>query len=104
MVVFPRLTTNKTSIAGPKVVGSDNNELRAVSFLMNEIDKIKKSANPVHLIEDDIQSSTGSFVLGSLTTHYQGIQNVVVKIGPANRTTTNSLLINSHFDSVPGSV
>ncbi|KAJ6642253.1 Endoplasmic reticulum metallopeptidase 1, partial [Pseudolycoriella hygida] len=98
-----KILNERLANIGPKVVGSDNNELEAVSFLMNEIDAIKKSANPIHLIEDDIQISSGAFVIGSLTTFYQGIQNVVVKIGPANRTSAHSLLINTHFDSVPGS-
>lgn len=97
------LNEELANIGPPKVVGSEDNELRAVTFLMNEIDKIKRSANPVHTIEENIQRSSGSFQLGTLTTYYQGIQNVVVKISPRNRTTAHSLLINTHFDSVPGS-
>ncbi|XP_037035530.1 endoplasmic reticulum metallopeptidase 1-like isoform X2 [Bradysia coprophila] len=104
-----KILNEELASIGPKVVGSDSNEVRAVSFLMNEIDKIKRSANPIHSIEDNVQCSAtercspGSFELGTLTTYYQGIQNVVVKISPRNRTTAHSLLINSHYDSVPGS-
>lgn len=88
---------------GPKVVGSDANELNAVQFLKKEIAKIIDEANSVHLIEENTQASSGSFEIGSLTTYYQGIQNVVVKISPRYTTSTHSLLINTHFDSVPGS-
>lgn len=88
---------------GPKVVGSDTNEFLAVSFLTSEIAKIRDAANPIHQIEMDVQKSSGSFELGTLTTYYQGIQNVVARIGPRNGTSTHSLLINTHYDSVPGS-
>lgn len=98
-----KLLNQELANIGPKVVGSDENELRAVSFLTNEIDKIKAAANPIHDIEYNIQKSIGTFELGAVTTYYQGIQNVVVKISPLNRTTEHSLLINTHFDSVPGS-
>lgn len=98
-----KLLNQELADIGPKVVGSHDNDVRAVSFLMNEIDKIKRSANPIHAIEENIQISSGSFEIGTLTTYYQGIRNVVVKISPQNRTTAHSLLINTHFDSVPGS-
>lgn len=88
---------------GPKVVGSNTNEFGAVTFLTNEIEKIIDAANPIHLIEVDVQKSSGSFEIGTLTTYYQGIQNVVVKISPRSSTSAHSLLINTHFDSVPGS-
>lgn len=98
-----KILSQQLADIGPKVVGSPENERTAVSFLMNEITKIKDAANPIHLIEGGVQTSSGSFEIDRLTTYYQGIQNVVVKISPRNRTTTNSLLLNTHFDSVPTS-
>lgn len=89
-----------TSI-GPKVVGSDINEVIAVQFLQTEIQKIIEEKNSVHEIEFDIQNGSGSFQLNTMTSVYRNIQNFVVKLSPANLTTTNSLLLNTHFDSVP---
>ena len=97
-------TLLKLSKIGPKVVGSAANEQVAVQFLLNEIDDIINAARlDIFKIEKDVQIASGNYVLWKMVNAYQSIQNVVVKITPRNSTSTSSLLINTHFDSVPGS-
>lgn len=86
---------------GPKIVGSDINEIVAIEFFKNKVQPIIDERNVVHDIEFDIQIGSGSFQLDTMTSVYRNIQNFVVKLSPANVTTTNSLLLNTHYDSVP---
>lgn len=88
---------------GPRVAGSRTNEVDAIQFLISEVQRIISTANVAHTIEYDVQEASGSFPLFSMTSVYQGIQNFIVKVSPANRNTHVSLLLNSHFDSVPSS-
>lgn len=88
---------------GPKVVGSVANEVTAVEFLKNEIAKIQEQASDFYEFELDIQEASGSYMHWSMINMYQSIQNVVVKMSAKNSTNENYLLINSHYDSVPGS-
>lgn len=67
---------------------------------MNEIKCIQKVASDYFVIEVDTQVASGEY-LGSRL--YQGVQNVVAKLSAKNGTSSNYLLINAHFDSVPGS-
>lgn len=91
---------------GPKVVGSYENEVLAVNFIKHEIEQIKINANPNQLLELDIQLVSGSYYVNLLNSDninvYTKVQNVVVKLHGANNADT-SVLINSHFDSVPTS-
>ncbi|XP_039483625.1 endoplasmic reticulum metallopeptidase 1 isoform X2 [Drosophila santomea] len=89
---------------GPKVVGSTANEVTTVAFLLNEVDKIRgEMRGDLFDLEVDVQQPTGSYVVGTMTSIYQGIQNVVVKLSTASSNSTSYLLINSHFDTKPGS-
>ncbi|XP_033153297.1 endoplasmic reticulum metallopeptidase 1 isoform X2 [Drosophila mauritiana] len=89
---------------GPKVVGSTANEVTTVAFLLNEVEKIRSEMRgDLFHLEVDVQQPTGSYVVGTMTSIYQGIQNVVVKLSPANSNSSSYLLINSHFDTKPGS-
>jgi acetylornithine deacetylase/succinyl-diaminopimelate desuccinylase-like protein len=36
-----------------------------------------------------------------MTALYEGLQNVVIKFGPAAREPEHSIMINTHFDTVP---
>ncbi|XP_037954986.1 endoplasmic reticulum metallopeptidase 1 [Teleopsis dalmanni] len=97
-------TLLKLSKIGPKIVGSPANEQGAIQFLLNEIDKIiYESRSDLYNIEQDVQIATGNYVLWKMVNSYQSIQNVVVKLTPINNNSTACLLINSHYDSVPGS-
>ncbi|KAG4075302.1 hypothetical protein HA402_003093 [Bradysia odoriphaga] len=86
---------------GPKVFGSFENEELALEFLKQELDYIIAERNPVHDISYDIQKSSGSLQIDKTTALYTDIQNFVVKFSPASASTNHSLLVNTHFDSVP---
>nr|NP_725142.3 uncharacterized protein Dmel_CG30049 [Drosophila melanogaster]AAM68673.3 uncharacterized protein Dmel_CG30049 [Drosophila melanogaster] len=89
---------------GPKVVGSTANEVTTVAFLLNEVEKIRSEMRgDLFHLEVDVQQPTGSYVVGTMTSIYQGIQNVVVKLSTASSNSSSYLLINSHFDTKPGS-
>ncbi|KAK9512270.1 hypothetical protein O3M35_000733 [Rhynocoris fuscipes] len=85
---------------GPKVTGSNENEVIAVNYLMNILKDISKTAEPIHNYEIDLQKVSGAFSIWGLGLHYDNVQNIVVKIGPRNNA---SVLINCHFDTVPTS-
>lgn len=99
---------NLTSV-GPRPVGSKENEVLAVQFLLDKIKTIINQAHSSHKIEWDLQRVSGTFslqFLDGLTSVYRNVQNIVVKIGP-RQTSRHSLLINCHFDSVmdsPGNI
>nr|XP_017033140.1 endoplasmic reticulum metallopeptidase 1-like [Drosophila kikkawai] len=89
---------------GPKVTGSYANEVKTVAFLLNEVEKIKEQMlSDLYEIEVDVQTPSGGFSFGSMVSMYQGIQNIVVKLNAKQSQSENYLLINSHFDSKPGS-
>lgn len=97
-------TLLRLSKIGPKVVGSPANEQAAVQFLLSEISQIKESArSDLYDIEEDVQIASGHYVLWKMVNYYQSIQNVVVKVSSKFSNSTSSLLINSHYDTVPGS-
>ncbi|KAJ8936603.1 hypothetical protein NQ314_012218 [Rhamnusium bicolor] len=94
-----------TSI-GPRITGGYENEVLAVDFLKREINFIKQQAHANQKIELDLQVVSGAYNLELLLVDqinsYANVQNVVVKLYGKNNS-TNSVLINSHFDSVPTS-
>ncbi|KAG4071651.1 hypothetical protein HA402_011805 [Bradysia odoriphaga] len=86
---------------GPKVVGSHLNEVVAIEILRRQAQDIINGKDPVHNIEIDVQVASGSFQLFTMITVYQNIQNFIVRLSPSNGTAEHSLLLNTHFDSVP---
>uniref|UniRef100_A0A8D0HF47 Endoplasmic reticulum metallopeptidase 1 n=1 Tax=Sphenodon punctatus TaxID=8508 RepID=A0A8D0HF47_SPHPU len=93
---------NITAI-GPRTVGSPENEILAVNYLLEQIKAIETESSDVHKISIDIQRPTGSFsidFLGGFTSYYANITNVVVKLEPRNGA-KHAVLSNCHFDSVP---
>ncbi|XP_060655349.1 endoplasmic reticulum metallopeptidase 1-like [Drosophila nasuta] len=87
---------------GTKMVGSKENEIAAVEFLLKQLNQIKEdSLKEYYDIEIDSSQVSGQYVEGNLVIMYQGIQNIVVKISPKNSTSETFLLVNSHFDSKP---
>ncbi|XP_067399139.1 endoplasmic reticulum metallopeptidase 1 [Emydura macquarii macquarii] len=88
---------------GPRTVGSPENEILTVNYLLAQIKKIEIESNDAHRISIDIQRPTGSFsidFLGGFTSYYANITNVVVKLEPRNGA-KHAVLSNCHFDSVP---
>ena len=91
----------------PRLVGSQNNEVFTVDYLLEIINKIKEdSSNDLYTFEIDVQRVSGNFslsFLGELTSIYANVNNIVVKITPKDRATKDYLLINSHYDAAIGS-
>ncbi|KAH8299601.1 hypothetical protein KR044_003430, partial [Drosophila immigrans] len=87
---------------GTKLVGSKENEIEAVQFLLKELNLIKEnSLKEYYDMEIDLSAVSGQYFSESLVMMYQGIQNIVVKLSPRNSTSETFLLVNSHFDSKP---
>lgn len=77
------------------------NQVQAVDVLLDEINKISKTAASAHLIETDVQTGSGNMIIYGMTSVYHNLKNVVVRLSPVGRDPEFSLLINTHFDSVP---
>ncbi|KAK2523755.1 endoplasmic reticulum metallopeptidase 1 [Columba livia] len=93
---------NLTAI-GPRTVGSPENEVFAVNYLLEQIRAIERESTDAHKVSVDIQRPTGSFsidFLGGFTSYYANVTNVVVKLEPQNGA-EHAVLSNCHFDSVP---
>jgi len=89
---------------GPKVTGSYANEVTTVEFLVNETEKIRaEMRSDLYDLELDVQSPTGGYVFNDMVNMYQGIHNVIVKLSSKSSQSESYLLLNSHFDSKPGS-
>lgn len=95
-----RINKNLTEI-GPRQIGSYANEVLAVQFLTNELDKLIAAANPNHSIEYELQTASGNLHEAGSVRVYQSLQNVVVRFTPQGADKETSILINSHFDTKP---
>lgn len=91
---------------GPKVVGSYDNEVLAIRFLLSEIDDIIEQ-DDYNRIDVSLQQVSGSYYLAfkpqALINAYGNVQNVVVKFSTNGNKNKSAILINSHFDTVPTS-
>jgi hypothetical protein len=74
---------------GPKVVGSDTNEVYAFNYIMNHLNEIKTLSNMSSDIEIDHQIVSGFNKRGR---NYRNVQNIVVKV----QGETNHALICDH--------
>jgi len=89
---------------GPKVTGSYANEVTTVEFLVNEVEKLRaEMRSDLYDLDVDVQSPTGGYVFIDMVNMYQGIHNVIVKLTSKSSPSESYLLLNSHFDSKPGS-
>lgn len=87
---------------GTKMVGSQENEIEAVQFLLKVLNQIKEDSLKDYFdIEIDVSQTSGQFATSTMNYVYQGVQNVAAKISPKNCTSESYLLLNSHFDSKP---
>lgn len=91
---------------GPRPAGSYANEIQAVNYIVGALQTIKDSAQEDVIIEIDIQRPSGSFNLGffdGFTSVYRNVTNILVRITPTDSyPPRNTVLVNGHFDSVPG--
>lgn len=85
---------------GPKVVGSRANEINAVNFILNYVNEVKENATYPDDIAISHQVVSGSNYFWGTSLVYENIQNVVVKLQGED---DHAVLMNCHFDSVPGS-
>lgn len=83
-------------------LGSTANEQGAIKYFMSYVQKLKSEANPIYEIEADVQISSGSYIHWEMINMYQSIQNFIIKINAKGCNSTSYLLVNSHYDSVPG--
>ncbi|XP_034479191.1 endoplasmic reticulum metallopeptidase 1-like [Drosophila innubila] len=89
---------------GPKVVGSIANEELTVAFLLAELENVRNlMREDLYTLEVDVQQSSGAYMHWNMVNMYQGVQNVVVKLSNRKSISESYLLVNSHFDSKPGS-
>jgi len=76
---------------GSRPVGSVENEVLAVQYLVQEIEAVQRTVaatttQHVHTLEYDVQKVSGFFdmdFLGGFTTVYENINNVIVKLSPS---------------------
>lgn len=89
---------------GPKVSGTKANEVDALEFVMKQIENIQSKAHKNQEVTLDHQITSGSYFLGfkpyGQVAAYRKVQNIVVRL---EGETSNVLMLNCHFDTVPGS-
>lgn len=83
---------------GPKVTGSRANEDWAVNYILDYVNEVKRNASRPDDIQ--VQHQMVSGLNENWAMHYENIQNVIVRLQGED---DHALLINCHFDSVPGS-
>lgn len=84
-------------LAGPKVVGSRENEELAFNYVFNQVHLIRNASLKKEDISIDHQVASGVNFDSAI---YKNLQNVLVRVqGETNHT----VMLNCHFDSVPGS-
>ncbi|KAM4634232.1 endoplasmic reticulum metallopeptidase 1 [Polymixia lowei] len=91
---------------GPRPVGSHENEVLTVGYLLEQIEHIRdESAAGPHRLTVDVQRPTGSFsidFLGGFTSYYDRVTNIAVKLEPKSGA-QHLMLANCHFDTVANS-
>jgi acetylornithine deacetylase/succinyl-diaminopimelate desuccinylase-like protein len=91
---------------GPRIAGSYENEVLAIKFFQEAINSIVEQAKPIHEVQMDIQKTSGAFplhFLDGMINVYRDVQNVIVRVSSLHAPSAHSLLVNCHFDTVPGS-
>lgn len=96
----------KITSVGPRPVGSVENEVLTVNYLLAQIEHIRaEAAAGPHTISVDVQRPTGSFsidFLGGFTSYYDKVTNIAVKLEP-KAGAKHLMLANCHFDTVANS-
>lgn len=113
LLLFQSLLTSQSrrhleqiTSVGPRPVGSEENEVLTVGYLLEQIEKIRlKTAAGPHQITVDVQRPTGSFsidFLSGFTSFYDHVTNIAVKLEPKGGS-EHLMLANCHFDTVANS-
>lgn len=96
-----RIHLKQFSLHGPRVVGSEANEVFAYQYIVKELRKIQLEALPSKEIVLDEQNATGSFdiqFLSDFVSVYRNIKNVAAMVKSETKS-EHSLLMSCHFDS-----
>ncbi|ROK56431.1 Endoplasmic reticulum metallopeptidase 1 [Anabarilius grahami] len=88
---------------GPRTIGSPENEITTVNYLLDQIEQIRsESETGPHSITVDVQRPTGSFSINGFISYYDRVTNIAVKLQPKT-SAQHFMLANCHFDSVANS-
>uniref|UniRef100_A0A4W5M916 Endoplasmic reticulum metallopeptidase 1 n=1 Tax=Hucho hucho TaxID=62062 RepID=A0A4W5M916_9TELE len=88
---------------GPRPVGSRENEVLTVNFLLEQIEHIKAiSALGPNSVTVDVQRPTGSYKIPGGFTSYCKVSNIAVRLEP-KAGAQHLMLANCHFDTVANS-
>uniref|UniRef100_A0A3Q3FWJ9 Endoplasmic reticulum metallopeptidase 1 n=1 Tax=Labrus bergylta TaxID=56723 RepID=A0A3Q3FWJ9_9LABR len=91
---------------GPRPVGSPENEVLTVNYLLEQINNIRvETAAGPHQLTVEVQRPTGSFsidFLGGFTSFYDRVSNIAVRLEPKGGA-QHLMLANCHFDTVANS-
>ncbi|KAF7664643.1 hypothetical protein LDENG_00170900 [Lucifuga dentata] len=104
--VRARRHLERITSVGPRPVGSQENEVLTVRYLLEQIENIRaETAAGPHQLTVDVQRPTGSFsidFLGGFTSFYDHVTNIAVKVEP-KAGAQHLMLANCHFDTVASS-
>ncbi|KAK5852058.1 hypothetical protein PBY51_023562 [Eleginops maclovinus] len=104
--VRARQHLEKITSVGPRPVGSHENEVLTVGYLLEQIENIRvETAAGPHKLTVDVQRPTGTFsidFLGGFTSFYDRVTNIAVRLEPKTGT-QHLMLANCHFDTVANS-
>ncbi|KAF3849081.1 hypothetical protein F7725_015578 [Dissostichus mawsoni] len=96
----------KITSVGPRPVGSHENEVLTVGYLLEQIENIRvETAAGPHKVTVDVQRPTGTFsidFLGGFTSFYDRVTNIAVRLEPKSGS-QHFMLANCHFDTVANS-
>ncbi|KAK5879020.1 hypothetical protein CesoFtcFv8_024371 [Champsocephalus esox] len=104
--VRARQHLEKITSVGPRPVGSHENEVLTVGYLLEQIENIRvETAAGPHKVTVDVQRPTGTFsidFLGGFTSFYDRVTNIAVRLEP-KAGSQHFMLANCHFDTVANS-
>ncbi|KAG7301133.1 hypothetical protein JYU34_013974, partial [Plutella xylostella] len=100
------------TVIGPRVAGSYENEVLAVTTLVATLRRLRAGAAPHHRLDIDVQRASGNFsidFLDGMNNVYRSVQSVVARVSAAGAPPApapaprDALLLNCHYDTVPDS-
>ncbi|KAI2644857.1 Endoplasmic reticulum metallopeptidase 1 [Labeo rohita] len=101
--VRARKHLERITSVGPRTIGSPENEITTVNYLLDQIEQIRtESKTGPHSITVDVQRPTGCFSINGFTSCYDRVTNIAVKLEPQTGA-QHFMLANCHFDSVANS-
>lgn len=105
-LICSRQHLEQITSVGPRPVGSPENEVLTVDYLLEQIERIRaETAAGPHQLTVDVQRPTGSFsidFLGGFTSFYDRVTNIAVRLEPKGGA-QHLMLANCHFDTVANS-